>query len=196
MNFGTKKGAVGIGTLIVFIAMVLVAAVAAAVLINVSGILQQRAMSTGKEAISQVSGNIVVIGIRGDNNGELLTAMNLSVTAAAGAGRVDLGQMIVKVGNNVNQTALIYSGSGASVAATSFGLIPQRDPTALFTAATPVMDGSSLVTLNILFAPPAGVNIPPRGPYHIELIPERGASSVIDGVAPQTYSADILQLYP
>lgn len=61
-----SRGQVGIGTLVVFIAMVLVAAIAAGVLINTAGFLQTKSKVTGDEASKQVSNRIQVVSARGE----------------------------------------------------------------------------------------------------------------------------------
>ncbi|MFW5927754.1 MAG: archaellin/type IV pilin N-terminal domain-containing protein, partial [Thermoplasmatota archaeon] len=61
------SGAMGVGTLIVFIAMVLVAAVAAGVLVDTANKLQQQAEKAGSEAIREVSSSFTVEEIYGVN---------------------------------------------------------------------------------------------------------------------------------
>ena len=63
----TKKADMGIGTLIIFIAMILVAAIAAGVLIQTGTSLQNRALLTGDRARSQVSTFLTVLSISGSD---------------------------------------------------------------------------------------------------------------------------------
>ncbi|WP_277554526.1 archaellin/type IV pilin N-terminal domain-containing protein [Halobaculum limi] len=89
-----ERGQVGIGTLIVFIAMVLVAAIAAGVLVNTAGFLQSKAQETGQQSSKQVSNRLQEVATVGnvteDGSGPYIDAVNVTVTQAPGAGEIDL----------------------------------------------------------------------------------------------------------
>ena len=87
-----ERGQVGIGTLIVFIAMVLVAAIAAGVLINTAGFLQSKSQETGQQSSKQVSNRLQEVATVGNVTGspEKVDFVNVTVTQAPGAGEIDL----------------------------------------------------------------------------------------------------------
>jgi flagellin FlaA/flagellin FlaB len=86
-----ERGQVGIGTLIVFIAMVLVAAIAAGVLINTAGFLQTKSEATGEEATAQVSNRVTVISAYGNvTDSQSIDFVNVTVMRAAGAENINL----------------------------------------------------------------------------------------------------------
>jgi len=88
------RAQVGIGTLIVFIAMVLVAAIAAGVLINTAGFLQSKSEATGQQSGDQVTNRIQVLettGLKTDIDGDNeIGGVQLLVTKAPGANDIDL----------------------------------------------------------------------------------------------------------
>ena len=117
------RGQVGIGTLIVFIAMVLVAAIAAGVLINTAGMLQSQAEATGEESSQQVVDRVqvsTVIGVSGIDDGdeeELVDAdeidrIGLTVLRSPGADNINLQNAIIEVFANGESDTLTYSEDG------------------------------------------------------------------------------------
>jgi len=94
-----ERGQVGIGTLIVFIALVLVAAIAAGVLINTAGFLQTQAQSTGEESTEQVSTNLVFLSTTGDvaGDGDGIDAFETTVQLGPGSSAIDLDDATISV---------------------------------------------------------------------------------------------------
>jgi len=99
-NDRTERGQVGIGTLIVFIAMVLVAAIAAGVLINTAGLLQSQAEATGEQSSDQVSNNVDIISAQGvDNANGNVDEVTLVLKKAAGSDAINVDDIEIQLLN-------------------------------------------------------------------------------------------------
>ncbi|AXR81185.1 archaellin/type IV pilin N-terminal domain-containing protein [Natrarchaeobaculum sulfurireducens] len=120
-NNSDDRGQVGIGTLIVFIAMVLVAAIAAGVLINTAGFLQAQAEATGEESTELVSERIdatTAVGTVADDDGAddgALQEISVGVTASAGADDIALDDTVIQVVGPEGQENLVYADDGSSI---------------------------------------------------------------------------------
>jgi flagellin FlaB len=90
------RGQVGIGTLIVFIAMVLVAAIAAGVLVNTAGFLQATAEDAGQESVDKVTNRVEVLNTHGVVGDETIRNIKLTVRLAAGSSSVDMNETSIK----------------------------------------------------------------------------------------------------
>ncbi|EDY36224.1 Archaebacterial flagellin subfamily [Aciduliprofundum boonei T469] len=123
-----EKGEMGVGTLIIFIAMIIVAAVAATVLIQTAYRLQQQAEETGNIATQDVATGFKVITIQGIRNdimyNQSLTAKNIgNETFTAQLKYVPVNPHTVVVSNNTfklkdDGTGTLYLVSGANVTGT------------------------------------------------------------------------------
>lgn len=220
-TFGKDRRAqVGIGTLIIFIAMVLVAAVAAGVLIQTSGFLQQKAAATGRSATEQVATGLAVSQMVGHVNavpGGVIDLMAIYLEPTSGSSSVDLSTAVLTLSNGTIQTQMKYNPSlfadeattgysnifntsltawtngNTTVNATSFGIIVLQDADGSLTATHPTLDTGDEVILTINATGAFG-GIPQRISVSGSVKPEFGEPAIIQFTTPPSYTTNIVQL--
>lgn len=179
---------VGIGTLIIFIAMILVAAVAAAVLIQTSGILQQKAQQTGKEAATEVASNLKIISVIGNLNttSDKIQNFTIAVENAAGGSNIDFQQVIINYVDSSTTDTMNYTSANAT--ASNFTYIEQR-----YVTQNSVLSSGELGIITV--QPSNGLGLREKGT--IQIIPETGTMVVKEVVAPTTWGTkEYIQLFP
>ena len=114
------SGAIGIGAMIVLIAMILVAGVAASVLISTSNTLQSQAMKTGAQTTREVASGISVFGVIGQVNYTGTTYYDLdklaiTVSPKPGSEKIDLNNTYILMSDGDTKTLLTYAYSQVDV---------------------------------------------------------------------------------
>jgi flagellin FlaB len=212
-------GSIGIGALIIFIAMVLVAGIAASVLVQVANTLQMQALYTGMETIEEVATGIGVVDIEGHANrtNNVLDMITISVRGRAGSADIDLSETVIEIANNEtkmilrwdngsisltpNSTGLFNTTTGAGgnnsvwpSSADKFGIIVIEDADGSCKLTTPIINKGDLVMLCVNTSVTFNPGLAPRVDIWGNIIPEVGSWGIISFRTPSTYNDVVYDL--
>lgn len=110
-----KRAEMGVGTMIIFIAMVLVAAVAASVLISTANTVREQAQSTGDQAINNVASGFIVqdvIGQVNKTNYQYIDNVTIYVRLAAGSPQINMNNVMISL---LSDTTNLYQSMSTSI---------------------------------------------------------------------------------
>lgn len=170
-------GTMGIGTLIIFISIVLVASVAASVFINTVKMLQQQAQKTAEQAMQQVSTSFQVRSCYGYTNDERtnIDTIYLNLGLGAGSPTQNLNYTLIHIDDGEMDTGLNYTTGKAS--GDSYNATELLDPEGYFDTTNPLISAGTTVKLQIN-ASAIGLNLTTQTECRIEITPKHGTSSI------------------
>jgi archaeal flagellin FlaB len=207
-----EEAAVGIGTLIVFIAMILVAAVAASVIIQTAENLQQRAYAVGKQTIRDVSSGLQVIEVTGytDVNKTKIQYLAIAISPRAGSLDIDLNRTLLylklnnfsvlslnlalKVSSN-GYTSIFHALDLSQLNGTNYGIISihDRDDSIIKTNGMSATD-QAILLVNLSAVLPANGGLMAGETLEGTLVPDFGGSGVFVAQAPMAFKYQVCEL--
>ena len=214
-------GSIGIGAMIVFIAMVLVAGIAASVLIQTSTKLENQAMATGQETTSEVSTGVAVFDVLGysASSGAAISKLAIGVRPRAGSDGIDLSQLYVELSDTnkkviLNYTTSFYAepdgqddvfsasvfpddnyayGNASNTDGSMFGLLVVEDADNSMSSSNPVMNRGDKVYICIN-ATGCFDGISERSDIWGLVVGEEGSPGAISFRTPASYTDNVIDL--
>ena len=139
ISHGRERGQVGIGTLIVFIAMVLVAAIAAGVLINTAGFLQSQSQETGESASESTTNRLQVVSAVGEDlSNARVDTVTLTVKQAPGSSNIDLSATLLQWTDDSGAYDLTHDSDSTGSSSFTTSLVQDDDDSV--TSSPPVLN--------------------------------------------------------
>ncbi len=190
-----KRAEMGVGTMIIFIAMVLVAAVAASVLISTANKVREQAQNTGDQAINNVASGFVVQDVTGTVDPTFASMTDLTIQMRLQAGSPNMNMDLVSiqfVSGTTNDMLSFVAGqanvaSGGAVAGTSYSA--NTTNTNAWGTGNHVVQQGDMITVTI-----TGLDLSYSAAATVKIVPAYGSATLISFVTPSYYNTEYVNL--
>lgn len=198
-----KKAEMGIGTLIIFIAMILVAAIAASVLIQTATSLQNKALLTGKRTQGQISTATQVLLVYGEDgttgSPKSLSDFFMKMKLAPGSDAIRLNDTLLEFDMADSSADLTYNMSAIDCVAGSYDT--DANGNGNFSARY-LIEGSEYRAgyihrgdvVELCFKSP--INVTSDEDISIRLIPKVGTPTTVETAVPEIVGQKRIYIFP
>ncbi len=187
-----KRADIGIGTMIVFIAMVLVAAVAAAVLISTANSVREQATTTGDQAIGGVSSGFIhqsVVGVAATATS--INSISIYLKIASGSPPIAFENVMVHWVYQTADKMLSYGTGAASLTADTYAvsLVKGVSPFAADWGTRHIIGQGDMVKVTITNIANAPISVANLKTLMIEIMPAMGQPCLVQIMTPEIFVA-------
>lgn len=204
-----SHASIGIGSLIIFIAMILVAGATASVLIQTMNSLERTTLRTAEETIRDISSGIKVTHVSGYNSNSAIIKMVIFIELAGASDAIDLTYTYIALSDGTTKVILKYNSSHFSssvsgglfgtlstdnMSATEYGVMVIRDIDGSCQSTSPVINNDDLVVILLNTSACFSGGISPRTAVSGSIMPEYGFKGSIAFTTPSTYRFTIVDL--
>lgn len=194
----SDKGLMGIGTLIIFIAVILVAAVAAIVLISTSGSLEQRALSTGKQTEEDVSTGVRVFSVIASDASDDRTVdhFEMLLRLQPGSEAIRFSNAIITIDTYNGSSELVFGGVVSNTSNTTGNTSTSGYTVQYLSTGTAYQETYFNIGDVVKVSFDTGFAIGERETVRIQIIPEAGQLTHVEFVTPTAMTRRRIFVYP